>query len=132
MAAAIDIIQTQVSATANSVVPDAGAILNIRIRPHELIKRPLVELIFDKPILKAVPHAPNNEAFYANYLYAQGGKLVRFSFDGRPFDSAHAVEFTVYSVETVRLQTADVKSLEPMAVPAGVPVSPEPGDIPQQ
>ena len=99
------------SRTVASAVPEAGAIVDITIRALGPITWPLFELVFDKPILKAVLHAPDDTCDYSTCLFAQGHMLVRFSFAGPPFDSAHPVNVTVYSVEAVRVSQAHVRSL---------------------
>ena len=109
--ATIDVIETPVSVSGPPDVPDVGAVLQISIRTGELIEWPSVDLIFDKPILKAVLHTPDGSGSYSNCLFAQGSKLVRLSFDGPPFDSSHPIDLTVYSVEAVRVSSADVRSI---------------------
>ena len=107
----IEVIETPVSMTVVPDVPGVGAVLNVRIQAGELIQWPSVDLIFDKPILKAVLHTPDGSGPYSNCLFAQGSKLVRLSFDGPPFDSSHPIDLTVYSVEAVHVSSADVRSI---------------------
>ena len=107
----IEVIETPVSMSGTSDVPGVGAVAQIRIRTGALIEWPSVDLTFDKPILKAVLHTPDDGGCYSNCLFAQGGKLVRFSFQDPPFDSFHPIDVTVYSVEAVHVYRADVRSI---------------------
>lgn len=104
-----EVIEAPVSLTVASVVPGACAIMQVTIRALRLITWPMLELVFDKPILRAVLHVPDGD--YSNWLFAQGRTLVRFSFAGPPFDTTHSVNMTVYSVEPVRVIRASVRSL---------------------
>ena len=107
----IEVIETPVSMSGTPDVPGVGAVVQIRIRTGALIEWPSVDLTFDKPILKAVLHTPDDGGCYSNCLFAQGSKLVRFSFQDPPFDSSHPIDVTVYSVEAVHVYRADVRSI---------------------
>ena len=109
--AMIEVFETQGPVSAKPEVPGAGAVLKISVRAAGLIEWPSVDLTFDKPILSAVLHMPDNGGSYSNCLFAQGSKLVRFSFADPPFDSSHPIDVTVYSVGIVHVRSASVRSI---------------------
>ena len=107
----IEVIETLGSVSATPEVPRAGAVWHISIHTSELIAWPSIDMTFDKPILRAVLHMPEDGGCYSNCLFAQGRQLVRLSFDGPPFDSAHPVDVTIYSVDAVHVASAGVRSI---------------------
>jgi len=85
-------------------VPGAKSILNVQVTTDELVAKPFIAITFDKPYLKAVLHGLDGNQFYSNSMMLTGGNILRYSFDGPPFDEKLKVEFTVYAAEPIHVK----------------------------
>jgi hypothetical protein len=77
----------------------------VEVTTDEVVSKPFIAITFDKPYLKAVLHGLDGNQFYSNSMMLTGGNILRYSFDGPPFDQKLKVEFTVYAAEPIHVKT---------------------------